>query len=113
MIRIEPRQTQSRAFALGVPILSAVIALGFAAIPLLAATMFAVYGLLTRYVARADTTATSFFWTGTMGAIAMTLVGVWFWEPMTGTDWLYMGCLCITGVTGLELPKFEYGVCQD
>ncbi len=37
MIRIEPRQTQSRAFALGVPILSAVIALGFAAIPLLAA----------------------------------------------------------------------------
>lgn len=71
-----------------------------AAIPLLAATMFAVYGLLTRYVARADTTATSFFWTGTMGAIAMTLVGVWFWEPMTGTDWLYMGCLCITGVTG-------------
>jgi len=71
-----------------------------AAIPLLAAAMFAVYGLLTRYVARADTTATSFFWTGTVGAVAMTAVGLWFWEPMTPTDWLFMGCLCVTGVTG-------------
>ena len=71
-----------------------------AAIPLLAAAMFAIYGLLTRYVARADTTATSFFWTGTVGAAAMTAVGLWFWEPMTPTDWLFMGCLCITGVTG-------------
>lgn len=71
-----------------------------AAIPLLAAAMFAVYGLLTRFVAREDTTATSFFWTGTMGSVAMTSVGIWFWEPMTPTDWIYMGCLCITGVTG-------------
>jgi drug/metabolite transporter (DMT)-like permease len=71
-----------------------------AAIPLLAAAMFAIYGLLTRYVARADTTATSFFWTGTVGAVAMTIVGLWFWEPMTPTDCLFMGCLCITGVTG-------------
>lgn len=37
MIRIEPRQTQSRVVTLGVPVLSAVIALAFAAIPLLAA----------------------------------------------------------------------------
>ncbi|MGJ8618279.1 MAG: DMT family transporter [Sulfitobacter sp.] len=71
-----------------------------AAIPLLAAAMFAVYGLLTRFVARKDSTATSFFWTGVMGSLAMTCVGVWFWEPMSATDWLYMGCLCITGVTG-------------
>ncbi len=71
-----------------------------AAIPLLAAAMFAVYGLLTRYVARKDTTATSFFWTGVMGSIAMTAVGLWYWEPMIATDWLYMGGLCITGVTG-------------
>ena len=43
-----------------------------AVVPLMAALMFALYGLLTRYVARRDSTATSFFWTGTMGAIAMT-----------------------------------------
>jgi drug/metabolite transporter (DMT)-like permease len=71
-----------------------------ALIPLLAATMFAVYGLLTRYASRRDTSATSFFWTGVVGAVTMTILGVWFWEPMTGPDWFWMGCLCITGVTG-------------
>ncbi len=35
-----------------------------------------------------------------MGAIAMTCAGVWYWQPMAATDWIYMGCLCITGVTG-------------
>jgi drug/metabolite transporter (DMT)-like permease len=67
---------------------------------LIAAAMFAVYGLLTRYVGRKDKTATSFFWTGVTGSIAMTVAGIWFWEPMIATDWVYMGCLCITGVTG-------------
>ncbi len=71
-----------------------------AIIPLIAAIMFATYGLLTRYVARDDTTATSFFWTGTTGAVCMTAVGIWFWEPMTGPDWLWMGALCITGSLG-------------
>lgn len=71
-----------------------------AVIPLLAAAMFAVYGLLTRFVARRDTSATSFFWTGVTGSLAMTLAGIWFWEPMLPRDWLYMAALCITGVTG-------------
>ncbi len=71
-----------------------------AVVPLMAALMFALYGLLTRYVARRDSTATSFFWTGTMGAIAMTAAGVWYWEPMLSTDWIWMGMLCVTGATG-------------
>ena len=71
-----------------------------ALIPLLAAGMFAVYGLLTRYAGRRDSTATSFFWTGVVGAVAMTVIGAWFWEPMSGRDWIWMGCLCLTGVTG-------------
>lgn len=71
-----------------------------AVIPLLAAAMFAVYGLLTRFVARRDTSATSFFWTGVTGSLAMTLAGIWFWEPMLPRDWLYMAALCVTGVTG-------------
>jgi len=71
-----------------------------AVVPLMAALMFAVYGLLTRYAARRDSAATSFFWTGIVGAVGMTLVGVWFWEPMTPTDWFWMGCLCITGALG-------------
>ncbi|HKK85213.1 MAG TPA: DMT family transporter, partial [Roseovarius sp.] len=71
-----------------------------AVIPLIAALMFALYGLLTRYVARQDSAATSFFWTGTVGSVAMTAVGIWFWEPMTGPDWVWMGALCITGALG-------------
>ncbi|MEM9639651.1 MAG: DMT family transporter, partial [Pseudomonadota bacterium] len=62
--------------------------------------MFALYGLLTRYAARQDSTATSFFWTGVAGAVTMTLIGVWYWEPMTGVDWLWMALLCITGASG-------------
>jgi len=71
-----------------------------AIIPLLSALMFALYALLTRYAARRDSTATSFFWTGTVGSIGMTAVGIWFWEPMTGPDWAWMGLLCITGALG-------------
>ena len=71
-----------------------------AAIPLLSAIMFAIYGLLTRFVARDDTAATSFFWTGTMGALAVTAVGLWFWEPMSHADWAWMGALCVTGALG-------------
>ena len=71
-----------------------------AIIPLASATMFAVYGLLTRYAAREDSTATSFFWTGTVGAVGMTAVGLWFWEPMTGSDWMWMAALCLTGSLG-------------
>jgi len=59
-------------------------------IAVLSAFMFALYGLLTRYAAKKDTTATSFFWT----------IGIWFWEPMSGHDWLWMGSLCITGAVG-------------
>jgi drug/metabolite transporter (DMT)-like permease len=71
-----------------------------AIVPLLAALMFALYGLLTRFVARKDTAATSFFWTGTVGSVAMTAVGVWFWEPMITSDWGWMGALCVTGALG-------------
>ncbi len=71
-----------------------------AVVPLMAALMFALYGLLTRYVARLDDAATSFFWTGTVGAVAMTVVGAWFWEPMTAPDWGWMAALCVTGALG-------------
>jgi drug/metabolite transporter (DMT)-like permease len=71
-----------------------------AVVPFVAALMFALYGLLTRFVARQDTAATSFFWTGTVGAVGMTAVGAWFWEPMTGPDWAWMAALCVTGAAG-------------
>ncbi|AGI66279.1 protein of unknown function DUF6 transmembrane [Octadecabacter antarcticus 307] len=83
-----------------------------AAIPLLAAFMFALYGLLTRYAARRDSTATSFFWTGVVGAVALTPLGLWMWEPMVGSDWWWMGALCITGVTGHWLLIRAYEIAE-
>lgn len=72
----------------------------WAVVPLISALMFAIYGLLTRYVSRRDSSATSFFWTGVSGAVVMTLVGMWFWEPMVQTDWVWMALLCVSGVLG-------------
>jgi drug/metabolite transporter (DMT)-like permease len=83
-----------------------------AIIPAISALMFALYGLLTRYAARKDTAATSFFWTGTVGAVFMTLIGIWFWEPMTPTDWAMMALLCVTGATGHYLLIKCYDVAE-
>ncbi|MXU64155.1 DMT family transporter [Oceanomicrobium pacificus] len=71
-----------------------------ALVPLLAAFMFALYGLLTRFAARRDTAQTSFFWTGVAGAAAITLVGPFYWEPMVGMDWAWMAALCVFGASG-------------
>ncbi|MDX8354286.1 DMT family transporter [Cognatiyoonia sp. IB215182] len=83
-----------------------------AAIPLLSALMFALYGLLTRYAARQDSAATSFFWTGTSGAVVMTVAGVWFWEPMSTAGWQWMAALCITGAGGHWLLIKTYEVAE-
>ena len=72
----------------------------YALVAVASSLMFALYSLLTRYAARKDSSATSFFWTGTMGAIGMTIVGIWYWENMTTPDWGWMLVLCITGATG-------------
>ena len=67
---------------------------------LISAVMFALYALLTRYAARQDSTATSFFWTGTVGAVFMSVVGAWSWETMISSDWIWMAILCVSGAFG-------------
>ena len=71
-----------------------------ASIAILSALMFALYALLTRFAARRDDASVSFFWTGTVGAVLMTAIGLWFWEPMTPTAAIWMGILCATGAFG-------------
>ena len=84
----------------------------WALVPLGAAFVFAVYALLTRYVARADSAVVSLFWTGTVGSAAMTLAGVWFWQPMAPHDWALMAVLCCTGVLGHFLLIKAYEVAE-
>ena len=66
-----------------------------AIIPLVAALMFALYSLLTRYAARQDTSMTSFFWTGLIGAVVMSVVGSGYWIALKPIDWAWLGLLCI------------------
>ena len=84
----------------------------WALVPLLSAFLFAIYGLLTRYVARGDSASVSFFWTGTAGAAAMTLAGIWFWEPMTLVDWGWMATLCCTAIVGHWLLIRAFAVAE-
>ncbi len=72
----------------------------YAIIPLIGAVMFAIYGLVTRYVSHQDSSHVSFFYTGTVGCVVMTAIGVFYWEPMQGPYILWMGLLCCTGVLG-------------
>ena len=66
-----------------------------AIIPLVAALMFALYSLLTRFAARQDTSMTSFFWTGIIGAVVMSIVGSGYWISLKPVDWAWLGLLCI------------------
>lgn len=83
-----------------------------ALLPLLSAILFAIYGILNRYVARNDRAGTSFFWTGVVGAIVSTGMGIWYWEPMTGPDWIWMGVLCVSGALGHWLLIKSYEVAE-
>ncbi|MFN7223437.1 MAG: DMT family transporter [Paracoccaceae bacterium] len=83
-----------------------------ALIPLAAATMFALYGLLTRYVGRVDAATVSFFWTGVGGAVVMTAIGIWHWEPMTPYDWGFMAMLCCTAALSHWLLIRAYEVAE-
>jgi drug/metabolite transporter (DMT)-like permease len=84
----------------------------YALLPLASALMFALYGLLTRFAARKDSAETSFFWTGIIGAIGMTGVGIFYWQPMTTSDWGWMALLSITGALGHFLLIKCYAVTE-
>ena len=55
-----------------------------ALVPFTGALLFAVYALLTRLVAREDSAETSFFYTGVVGALAITLVAPFWSTPIAG-----------------------------
>ena len=69
-------------------------------IPLVGSVQFAAYGILTRIAARHDSAGTSFFWTGMVGALAMSLMVPFAWNPLQGGDWMWMAMLCLTSTGG-------------
>ena len=69
-------------------------------LPLMAALIFAIYSLLTRYAARQDSAQVSFFWTGVVGAVGMSFFGLPVWTTMAPMDWGWMLVLCCTSCAG-------------
>lgn len=69
-------------------------------LPVIAALMMAIYGIMTRFAARRDSAIKSFFWTAIAGGVAMLSIVPPFWAPPQGSDWGWMGLLCLTGAVG-------------
>ena len=84
----------------------------YALVPLAGAILFALYGLLTRYVGLYDSSSTSFFWTGVVGSIAMTIIGLNYWDPVSKSDWSIMLLLSASGVVGHYLLIKCYEVAE-
>jgi drug/metabolite transporter (DMT)-like permease len=62
-----------------------------ALLPLASAFMFALYSILTRKASARDSSFNSLFWSGTIGAVIITVIGLPQWEWMTGLDWVMTG----------------------
>lgn len=67
--------------------------------PLAAALMFSLYVITTRLASRDDSSLTSFLYTGLAGAAVLSLIGPFFWTNLIPVDWLWMGLLCMTGIS--------------
>jgi drug/metabolite transporter (DMT)-like permease len=58
-----------------------------ALLPLASALMFALYSLLTRRATQTEDAFLSLFWSGTLGAILITAIGLPTWTPVAPGDW--------------------------
>ncbi len=62
--------------------------------------VFALYNILTRMVSRYDSFETSTLYTGVVGAIIGTVIGLTLWQWPTPQQWLLLGMLSVTGISG-------------
>ncbi len=71
-----------------------------AAIALLAALMFALYTILTRKVSLHDSFSTSLLYMGVIGFAGALLIAPWYWQPLSGTDALWLLLISTTSIIG-------------
>lgn len=72
----------------------------YVVLPLICAVLGAIYAIATRLVSRDDGPSTSFFYLAIVGFIGTNILGPFFWIPFSAMDWVWMGCLCCTGIIG-------------
>lgn len=68
--------------------------------------------MLTRRVSAQDSAGTSFLYTGLVGCVVSTAVGVFWWQGMTPTDWAWMAVLCVFSASGHWAVVKAYSVAE-
>ena len=79
-------------------------------LPLGASVLFALYSIATRAVSREDSAVTSLFYAGTAGAVAISLIGPFYWTEVIPTDWFALAALCICGTLSHYFLIRAYGL---
>ena len=67
---------------------------------LVTALMFAGYNVMTRLVAKYDDGETSTVYMAVVGAVAMMVIGPFYWQPVPLMDWFWLICLSFTAAAG-------------
>ena len=70
-----------------------------AAIPLVAALLFAVYQMMTRVASRDDSAETTMLYTGLAGVVVLSASGPFYWTEPTPTDWALLLLVAALGST--------------
>ncbi|HEV7292755.1 MAG TPA: DMT family transporter [Devosia sp.] len=100
--------------AVGVGFLGAMVIVRPGGLPLdwglffavLSATLYSLYIVITRKVSQFDTAATSMAYTGIIGLLLSSVVGVFFWQPMAWTDVALVCTMMVTTCAGHGLMVF-------
>lgn len=79
-------------------------------LPLGASVLFALYSIATRAVSREDSAVTSLFYAGTAGAVAISLIGPFYWTEVVASDWFALAALCICGTLSHYFLIRAYGL---
>ena len=73
---------------------------------MISSTLYSIYIVITRKVSQYDTAATSMAYTGLMGLLLSTAVGVFFWQPMAWSDFAVVVTIMVTSCLGHGLMVF-------
>ena len=73
---------------------------------LISATLYSLYIVITRKVSQFDSAATSMAYTGLMGLLLSTAVGVFHWQPMAWSDFALVATIMVTSCLGHGLMVF-------
>ncbi|MAY63439.1 MAG: EamA family transporter [Rhizobiales bacterium] len=78
--------------------------------PLAGALMMGAYAVTTRLAGRDDSSITSFYYTGIVGMLVLTAIGPFFLASPTPGDWVWIGILCMTGMSShfLLIKAYEH-----